>query len=87
MEAATTEELFSKVTSALSANGAAIINVDSGLGGHVVVLDSIDEEGATLRDPYHGWSIKVKIEAFINSAIHKNESGFFSISLLQVSRP
>lgn len=31
---------------------------------HVIIVDKINKRGADIRDPYHGWSIRVKIEPF-----------------------
>lgn len=45
-------------------NGSAIVTVQSGIGGHVVVVDEITSEKVRLRDPYHGWEIDVNREAF-----------------------
>ena len=49
----------------LQQNGPAIIPIDDKeLGGHVIVVDEITDEGVRLRDPYHGWEITVTLEAF-----------------------
>jgi hypothetical protein len=42
-----------------------IINFHTG-SSHWVVLDSIDESGAIIRDPYHGVSMKIRKDIFIN---------------------
>lgn len=52
----------------LDKNGPAIVSVNSGVGSHVVIVDSITESGnAIIRDPYHGWMVEVTSDAFINS--------------------
>jgi hypothetical protein len=43
----------------INRNGSAIISLSGDFGGHVVVLDYLDQTSARLRDPYHGWEISV----------------------------
>ena len=52
---------------ALRENGSAIVTVNSGVGGHVVVVDAITPEAVRLRDPYHGWEVSVHRKAFERS--------------------
>jgi len=48
----------------LETQGSAIISlVDSQMGGHVCVLDAMDQNSARIREPYHGWEITVTREA------------------------
>ena len=56
----------------LARNGPAIVTVESGIGDHVVIVDSIKENGnAIIRDPYHGWMVEVTRDAFIKSRPHE----------------
>lgn len=57
---------LSELRDLLSRHGSAIASVHDQLGGHVVVVDEISEDlsQVRLRDPYHGWEITVKSEAF-----------------------
>lgn len=46
--------------------GSCIVAFKGELGGHVVVVDHINEDfSVRLRDPYHGWEITVTKEAFL----------------------
>lgn len=47
----------------LLTNGPAIISIGGELGGHVVVVDQVEDNIVKLRDPYHGWKITVKRDA------------------------
>ncbi len=49
----------------LREKGPAIVTVNSGAGGHVVIVDSVnDNDTITLRDPAHGWMIDLKADSF-----------------------
>jgi hypothetical protein len=39
--------------------GPAIVSIESGIGGHVIIVDKITKDVATIRDPYHGWMIDI----------------------------
>ena len=56
---------LSGLREAVLQSGSAIVEVNVE-GGHVVVVDDINEDltQVTIRDPYHGWAIVVKGEAF-----------------------
>jgi len=47
--------------------GSAIVSVDSGLGGHYVVVDEISQSGVRIRDPFHGWEVLIKKADFERS--------------------
>jgi hypothetical protein len=52
----------------LKQDGPGIIFVeDSVLGGHAIILDCIDLENntATIRDPFHGWMIDISLETLV----------------------
>lgn len=51
----------------LQAHGSAIVSVGSSIGGHVMIVDEVSSsfDQVRLRDPYHGWEITVKAEAFL----------------------
>lgn len=56
-----------ELSNMIAQDGSAIVSVSSEHGGgHVMVVDEIssDFERVRLRDPYHGWEITVKAEAF-----------------------
>lgn len=63
---------ISQIRKAIEENGPAIVSIDGELGGHVIVVDYIDDKIARLRDPYHGWEISVSIQA-LRKRISKNE--------------
>ncbi len=42
----------------------AIVSVNIDHNGHVLILDKIDEDYVTIRDPYHGWMVDVKKQDF-----------------------
>jgi predicted double-glycine peptidase len=39
---------------------------------HCIIVDSVDDNGVTIRDPWHGVSLTVKREAFIRSLVRYN---------------
>lgn len=55
------EELQEKIN---QNNCSAIINYVDDIGSHYMIVDGITDEGVNMRDPYHGWAIKVTTEAF-----------------------
>ncbi len=44
--------------------GPVIASLNLAIGNHCVVVDAIDKKEAVLRDPFHGWMIAVKVDAF-----------------------
>lgn len=59
---------LSELQLSLEKHGPAIVTVNnSGLKGHVVVVDEILKDSVRLRDPYHGWEVDVKLTAFEES--------------------
>ena len=56
---------FLDLKRAIQAQGSGIVFVDSGCGGHAIIVDSITESLSTavIRDPFHGWQITVTGEA------------------------
>lgn len=42
------------------------VSVDS-CGGHVVVVDCVKDDRVEIRDPYHGWAVAIKKDAFLAS--------------------
>lgn len=63
----TTTSDIEQMKSLISQHGSAIVSVDSGNGGHVIMVDAITEESVLIRDPYHGWEITITLKAFKNS--------------------
>ncbi len=61
------EELLLDLKALLQKNGSAIVSTGNDIGAHVVVVDQIsdDLQQVRLRDPFHGWEITVKSEAFL----------------------
>ena len=51
----------------LKKHGSAIVSVDSGAGGHAILVDAINKSSVRIRDPYHGWEVEVALEAFLKS--------------------
>lgn len=60
-------DTLSELRQLLIKNDSAIVSVHDKLGRHVIVVDEIssDHSQVRLRDPYHGWEITVKSEAFL----------------------
>ncbi len=40
-------------------NGSISVAVHSELGSHQIIIDSINANQATIRDPFHGWRITI----------------------------
>ncbi len=52
----------------LNKNGSCIVTIGDNKntrGGHVIIVDAVINNGVRLRDPYHGWEITVKNDAFM----------------------
>lgn len=70
------QEIETNVTSmeelrtAILKDGPAIVTVNLGFGGHVIIVDDIsaDFKTAILRDPYHGWQIEISGDTLRKSA-------------------
>lgn len=61
-------EALKELQGLIAKNGSIIVGVNSGIDGHVVVVDDITADGLVcLRDPYHGWEIAVGYEDFLKS--------------------
>ncbi len=47
-----------------------------GIDGHAIVLDeiSLEDQYALIRDPFHGWSIKISLDAFKGYLANGNEN-------------
>lgn len=58
-----TNHTLDELKQAIALFGPAILSVNSGMGGHVIVVDAIEEDRVTLRDPAHGWMIDVRPSA------------------------
>ncbi len=41
-----------------------IVEFDGGLGSHVIILDKINKNYATIREPYHGMNVEISSEYF-----------------------
>jgi hypothetical protein len=51
-------------------SGSAIVTINhEGVGNHAIIVDKITDEGVSIRDPYHGWAIIVKRDAFAASLV------------------
>lgn len=71
---------FKDLSHLLQKNGSAIIDVNSGCGGHVIILDKLSNGKAYIRDPYHGWAIALKVDA-LQKAVGN------STTVIQVQKP
>lgn len=60
-------ELLCQLVKLLEKNGPGIVSVNGELGGHVIIVDKIDLENkkVLIREPWHGWSIEIKLSALI----------------------
>ncbi|GFS25043.1 hypothetical protein ElyMa_001677800 [Elysia marginata] len=48
-----------------------ILEFDGGLGSHVVILDKINNDFATIREPYHGMCVEIAFEYFCSQVGYK----------------
>lgn len=57
---------FDALQDLLNKYGSAIVGVQTDIKAHAVILDRINlkEKYVDLRDPYHGWAVRVTLEAF-----------------------
>jgi Papain-like cysteine protease AvrRpt2 len=47
----------------LKENGPGVLSISGkDIGGHDIVLDAIEDEIATIRDPFHGWCIDIRLD-------------------------
>jgi hypothetical protein len=54
---------------------------DDNIGGHAAVLDSIDNNHAIIREPYHGYAFKISTDILINKKLGK-ENGEYHFTYL-----
>lgn len=55
---------FEELSALIKKSGPAIIGVHGKeIGGHVVILDRLTKTSAIIRDPYHGWCIRMSKDA------------------------
>lgn len=47
-------------------HGSVACSASGELGGHAIILDQIDSNQATIRDPFHGWRIAIPTKQFIS---------------------
>lgn len=52
----------------LASLGSLEISVNKGIGGHSILVDAIEEESVEIRDPYHGWAVKLHLAPFLKAA-------------------
>ncbi|MBN1915287.1 MAG: hypothetical protein JW769_05310 [Parachlamydiales bacterium] len=52
----------------LEKNGPAIITIDNGCGGHVIIVDEIWIDQVIIRDSIHGWQVGITKNAFRSSS-------------------
>lgn len=55
------------LTEATGRYGSAIVTVCSAGGWHSVIVDEVTVNFVLIRDPYHGWEVKIRREAFLKS--------------------
>lgn len=62
----TSNHTLAELEKSIKKYGPAIASVNSGIGGHVVVVDQVDlvNNVVTIRDPYHGWMVDIRASAF-----------------------
>lgn len=55
----------------LKCKGSCLIDISGDIGGHELILDAVSDDLSTvrIRDPYHGWEITVKSDAFLKRII------------------
>jgi hypothetical protein len=65
IKAPTPREAMQALEENLRQFGSAVVSVGGEIGGHVIVVDSVDlvHGRATIRDPWHGWRITVTLDA------------------------
>lgn len=64
-----------KVKLFIETNGSLLASIDAqDLGGHYVVVDSIDNDQVTIRDPAHGWRVTIDT-AFFFAEMHPEFKG------------
>jgi hypothetical protein len=69
---------------ALQRHGSAILSVGGEIGGHVIVLDSLDFINGTarIREPHHGWAITITLKALTRRMFA--DVGASSYTIIQV---
>jgi len=61
-------------------NGSAIVSIGGSIGGHFIVVDAIQRNTVSIRDPFHGWSATIPLSAFLSCSP-------FSEPIIQVLKP
>lgn len=52
---------------AVNRDGSAIVSVSFATGAHFVIVDAVTDTSVLIRDPYHGWEVEIRREAFEKS--------------------
>ncbi|WP_257286262.1 cysteine peptidase family C39 domain-containing protein [Endozoicomonas sp. SESOKO1] len=52
---------------AVNRDGSAIVSVSFATGAHFVIVDAVTDTSVLIRDPYHGWEVDIRREAFEKS--------------------
>jgi len=71
----------------LKENGSAIVIVCVGGRDHGVIVDAITDRSIRIRDPYHGWEVDIKREAFENSLFYRGPTRLNGVMVMQVQKP
>ncbi|CUI15873.1 hypothetical protein PNK_0236 [Candidatus Protochlamydia naegleriophila] len=56
---------IAELESFIKQHGSVACAANGELGGHAIILDQIDSNQATIRDPFHGWRIAISTQQFI----------------------
>lgn len=87
IEEETGEEFLKSLQNKILKDGSAIIGIDNGMGGHVIICDEIAEDLSTIRirDPWHGWEITLHADAFLKANCY-NTTSRYCTTVQQIQR-
>ncbi|NOH70517.1 hypothetical protein F0225_04055 [Vibrio pectenicida] len=57
---ATNNFTLEELAQSIKSHGPAIVGVNRGIGGHSIIVDDVQDDYITIRDPAHGWMIDIK---------------------------
>lgn len=62
------QEGICELESFIKQHGSISCMISGELGGHAIILDQIDSNQATIREPFHGWRITISTRLFMTMA-------------------
>lgn len=70
----------SNVKEWIKKNGSVFASVSGSIGSHKIIIDSIDDEFTMVRDPFHGWRVRLKTTDFMKEVCGVTVKGMVKLT-------